>query len=484
MKRAQLDPKAALLLALLGLSGCATNPVTGRNEVSLVSTQQELQIGRDGFAAVVSEYGKYDDAALSAYVDSVGQRVAHVSHLPSLEWHFTLVDDPAVNAFAMPGGYIYVTRGLLAYMNSEAQLAGVLGHEIGHVTHRHTAEAMTRQQLYGLGFGVLQIAAPGLRPYSSAGQQALGLLFLKYSRQNENEADALGVEYATKAGYDPREIPATYATLKRISEASGSSMPSFLSTHPDPGSREATTTTEANQAAAGKSGLMIRQRDYVRHLEGRVFGRDPREGYFEGRTYYHPTLGFQIDFPEGWKQQDSRASVAAAEPSQQGVVQLSVAQAGDASPESFVQSLLATGKLTQATGRRETIGGYDAWVGYVTAPGDNGPANFDLAFIRSGEQTMYQILGQSAARSDASEQRILETMRSFRALADASRRQALPPRLHLLAAPSTGTLRALLPQLGTQGATPEEVAIVNGVDLDETLQSGKTLKLVRPGRTR
>ena len=484
MKRPSLHSITALALALLALSGCATNPVTGRSEVSLVSSQQELQIGRDGFAAVVTEYGKYDDPALAAYVDSVGQRVAHVSHLPNLEWHFTLVDDPAVNAFAMPGGYIYVTRGLLAYMNSEAQLAGVLGHECGHVTHRHTAEAMTRQQLYGLGFGVLQIAAPGLRPYSGAGQQALGLLFLKYSRQNENEADALGIEYATRAGYDPREIPGTYATLKRISEAAGSSMPSFLSTHPDPGSREANTTTLANQAASGKSGLLIRQRDYVRHLEGLVFGRDPREGYFEGRTYYHPTLGFQVDFPEGWKQQDSRSTVAAAEPSQQGVVQLSIAQAGDASPESYVQSLLATGKLTQATGHRETIGGHDAWLGYVTAPGDNGPINFDLAFIRAGEQTMYQFLGQTTARGDAYEQRILDTMRSFRPLADASRRQAAPARVHLANAPSSGTLRALLPQLGTQGATPEEVAIVNGVELDQTIQSGKMLKLVRPGRTR
>src|SRR5437016_8255861 len=181
--------------AAFAVYACATNPVTGRREISLVSPEQELQIGRDGYTAVIAEYGKYDDAALGAYVDGVGQRVAHTSDLPNLEWHFTIVDDPAVNAFAMPGGYIYITRGILPYLNSEAQLAAVLGHEIGHVTHRHTAEAITRQQLYSLGFGVLQVAVPGLRPYSSAGQQALGLLFLSFSRQNENEADALGVEY-------------------------------------------------------------------------------------------------------------------------------------------------------------------------------------------------------------------------------------------------------------------------------------------------
>src|SRR5262249_49332676 len=156
---------------------------------------------------------------------------------------------------------------------------------------------MTRQQLYGLGLGVLEVAAPSLRPYSGASQQALGLLFLKYSRQNENEADALGVEYATKAGYDPREIPATYETLKRVSDAAGSQSPVFLSTHPDPGDREATTTTLSRAAAAGKTGLVIRQRDYLRHLEGLVYGSDPREGFFEGTMFFHPQMGFQLHFP-------------------------------------------------------------------------------------------------------------------------------------------------------------------------------------------
>ena len=137
----------ALLAALpVGLLvGCATNPVTGRKEISLVTTADELAIGKAGYGAVLEEYGLYDDPALQAYVNTIGQKVAHVSHLPNLEWHFTIVDDPAINAFAMPGGYIYITRGILPYLNSEAQLAGVLGHEIGHVTHRHTAEQMTQQ---------------------------------------------------------------------------------------------------------------------------------------------------------------------------------------------------------------------------------------------------------------------------------------------------------------------------------------------------
>ena len=154
-------------------------------------------------------------------METVGQKVARASHQPGLAWHFTVLDDPTVNAFAMPGGYIYVTRGILAHLNSEAQLAGVLGHEIGHVTHRHTAERITQQQLYGLGFGLASALSETVRRYGDLAQQALGLLFLKYSRDDERQADELGVDYAAKAGYDPREIPSTYAMLKRVSDQAG-----------------------------------------------------------------------------------------------------------------------------------------------------------------------------------------------------------------------------------------------------------------------
>ena len=183
MSRLRLWTLAATWAALPVLLGaCATNPVTGRSEISLVSPAQELEIGKQGYAPVIQEYGLYDDAALQSYVNSIGQKVARVSHLPTLQWHFTIVDDPAVNAFAMPGGYIYVTRGLLAYLNSEAQLAGVLGHEIGHVTRRHSAAQMTQQQLYGAGLALGSIVSPTFQRYSGASQKGLSLLFLKFSR--------------------------------------------------------------------------------------------------------------------------------------------------------------------------------------------------------------------------------------------------------------------------------------------------------------
>src|SRR5258705_6938267 len=169
----------AAALALL-LSGCATNPVSGRREFTLVSSSAEARMGREGYKAVLAEYGAYDDSTVQKYVTGVGLKLAKASQLPDLDWHFTVIDDPSVNAFAMPGGYIYITRGILAHLNSEAQLAGVLGHEIGHVTARHTAAQITRQQLAGWSLGLASALSGTVQRYSGAAQQALGLLFLKY----------------------------------------------------------------------------------------------------------------------------------------------------------------------------------------------------------------------------------------------------------------------------------------------------------------
>jgi predicted Zn-dependent protease len=474
-------PCAFLTVLLLSLAACATNPVTGRKEMSLVSPEQELQLGKDGYTAAVAEYGRYDDPALAAYVDSVGQRVARASHLPDLAWHFTVLDDPTVNAFAMPGGYIYITRGILTSLNSEAQLAGVLGHEIGHVTHRHTAESMTQQQLVGLGFGIAQIASSTLRRYSGSAQQALGLMFLSYSRAHETEADELGVAYSTAAGYDSREIPSTYAMLKRVSQAAGSSIPAFLSTHPDPGEREARTTQLSNAAVAGKTGLMIRQRAYIEHLEGVVYGRDPRQGYFEGRTYFHPELGIEMDLPEGWKTQDSRASMQAQEPHSSAAIQVSLADAGQAAPADYVKSLVASGKVTDARGDAELIGGYVAWMGTLIVPGDNNTTSiFDAAYVRISGTSMLELLGQSHIAGDEYDRQIRASMRSVRPLADSLRRSPTPARVHLADAPAAGTFSDEVAKLGPLGVDANELSIINNVQPDETVLAGTRLKLVRP----
>jgi predicted Zn-dependent protease len=480
MKPLRVALSCVVVAVLAGLFiGCATNPVTGRREISLVSPSQELSIGKEGYPAVVSEYGLYDDTRLAAYVDSVGQRLAKASHLPNLEWHFTVLDDPTVNAFAMPGGYIYVTRGIIAHLNSEAQLAGVLGHEIGHVTHRHTAERLTQQSLVGLGLGIASAVSGTFGRYSGAAQQALGIVFLKYSRDDENEADQLGVEYSVAAGYDAREMPATYVMLRRVGEQAGQRMPAFLSTHPDPGDRENRTRELAKTATAGKTGLVVRSRDYVRRLDGMVFGDDPRQGYFEGTRFVQPELGFQITFPSGWKTQNSHSAVAAQAPDQSGVMQLTLVQAPGLAPADYVAQLVRDRKIAGAEGGRETIGGFPAWVGHIGLIRQDGTtATIAAAFIRKSEQ-LFQVLGQAASDESA----IFSSMRSFGAVGPEARASAVPSRIRVVTVGTSGPFSTVLASLGPQALGFEPTSILNNVETDETVAAGTLLKIVvKPAR--
>ena len=479
----------ALFVLLLALPtalvvSCATNPVTGKREFSLVTADQEIAMGKEGYPAVVAEYGLYDDPALAAYVNGIGQKLAKVSEMPTLQWHFTVLDDPTVNAFAMPGGYIYITRGILAHLESEAQLAGVMGHEIGHVTARHSAKQITQQQLTGLGLGLAGAFSESFRQYSGAASQALGLLMLKYGRDDENQSDDLGVRYTTAAGWDPREIPGTYLTLQRISATSGSRLPSFLSTHPDPGDRQQRTTALSSAAAAGKTGLVVGQRVFLEHLRGVVFGDDPRQGYFEADRYYHPGMAFEMSFPAGWATQNGRSAVLAQESGKQAAMQMSLAtNAKTLSPGEYVAALQRDGRITSAEGRTETIGGYPAWVGRMSVPnGQGGTQVLVTSFVRQAPDRMLQFLAQAATAE--LESRVVASVRTLRPLQDASRRSPTPARLRVGQAPSGGAFSVIYPKLGTVGLDVSQAAIMNGVEPEEGIASGQWLKSVEAGRRR
>jgi predicted Zn-dependent protease len=473
----------AFLALLASPFGCATNPVTGRREFSLVSAGQEERIGREGYGAVLAEYGSYEDSTVQRYVSEVGQRVARVSHLPDLEWHFTVIDDPAVNAFAMPGGYIYVTRGILAHLNSEAQLAGVLGHEIGHVTHRHSAEQLTRQQVTGIGLGVAALLSPTASRYGEVAQQALGLMFLKFSRGNETEADQLGVDYATRAGYDPDEIPPTYTMLQRVGERGGQRLPGFLSTHPDPGDRQVRTAELARAARAGKTGLAIRRTEHLQRLSGLLFGSDPRQGYFEGDEFYHPGLGFALTLPAGWSHQNARTAVTAVAPQQRASMQLSLADAGDRSPVAYVAKLAADGRISGSRGGTESIGGFPAWVGRVAVPTQGGGERvLAAAFLRASPDRMFQILGQTGQPDDADFGRVLASVRSFRPLTDPARLRPSPARVRVTSVARAGTFSSVVTALGAQGLELEETAILNDRDPGEVVSPGELIKTVSPAK--
>ena len=469
----------------LAAAGCATNPATGKRQVSFVSPSKELEIGREADPAVQQEYGLYGDSTVQRYVDSVGQKLGSVSHLPELTWHFRVIDSPVVNAFAIPGGYIYITRGILGYLNSEAQLAGVLGHEIGHVTARHSAQQMTRSQIAGIGLLAGAVFVSGLRPYTGLASEGLQLLFLKYSRDNESQADELGVEYATRAGYDPREIPSTYAMLKRVAERQGQNLPNFLSTHPDPGDREVRTAQLASAAMAGaRRDLTVGSARYRQRIEGLVFGDDPRAGYFVANRFYHPDLGFEMIFPDGWTKTNAPSSVTAASQSQGAAMELTLQTSSDpnASPAQYVQSLLSDKKLEEATGRVEPFRDFPAWVGQIVTGGEGGRQDLIAGFVRLKPGQFLQILGKSRSLSDVGGEQIFASIRSVAAIRDTSRLNVSADRLHVTTVDRTGELGKVLPGLGPQALSIEDTAILNNLRATGVVNAGTPIKIVRKGR--
>ena len=234
--------------AILMVPSCAVNPVTGKRQLMLMSEAQEIEMGKQYDPQVISTFGQYQDDQLLQFIQTKGDEMGKLSHRPHLQYHFRILDTPVINAFAVPGGYIYFTRGILAQFNNEAELMGVLGHEMGHITARHTVSNQSKQQLGQLILIGGMIASEEFREFAGYAMQGMQLLFLKFSRDNEREADWIGVEYASKIQYDAQKMADFFKVLNKTNTASDDGgIPTFLSTHPDPGDRYNAVTQHAEQ---------------------------------------------------------------------------------------------------------------------------------------------------------------------------------------------------------------------------------------------
>src|SRR5262252_40827 len=292
---------ATVLAAIATAVACATNPATGQRQLSFMSEEKEIALGQENDAQVRQEMGSYDDRALQEYVTSVGMKLAQVSERPNLPWHFTVADVPAINAFALPGGYIYITRGILPFLDDESQLAGVLGHETGHVTARHAASQYSKSTLSQIGLIGAAIFAPGGQAIAQAGGTGLGLLLLKNSRDDEAQADGLGVRYASRAGWDPAGIPRMLTTLGRIEEASDSKgVPNWLATHPPADDRVQRVQVAVREAENTSQKFTTDREGYLKHVDGIVWGDNPDQGIVRANSFFHQGLRFAYDFPTGW----------------------------------------------------------------------------------------------------------------------------------------------------------------------------------------
>jgi predicted Zn-dependent protease len=464
------------------MAGCARNPVTGKNELSLVSEGQEIQMGQQAAQEVAQTIGFVNDPELQAYVAGIGKRMAAKSERPNLPWEFHVVNDAAVNAFALPGGYIYVTRGLLGYMNSEAELATVLGHEIGHVTARHSVQQISKAQLATLGLGLGSILSSDVAQFAGLASQGLQVLFLKYGRDAENQADELGFRYALGANYDVREMGNVFHTLDRASQLGGGGgrLPEWLSTHPNPENRVKNVEARLDTLHAPLTNTLVGRDEYIKQIDGLTFGEDPRQGFFEGTMFYHPDMQFQMRFPDGWQTQNMPSAVVALSPKQDAIMQLSLA--GNAPPREAAQQFLSQEGVQAGNASTSSINGNQAATSYFQAQTQQGVLEGIVSFISYGGKT-FGIMGYTQQGNLQSYDGAFRgTINSFDRLRNSAAMSVKPAVIQLVRVPSQMTLTQFNQQYPSS-ISIEELAVANELEgPDSVVPRGRTLKRVVGGR--
>jgi predicted Zn-dependent protease len=479
--------KILFAIILLVLASCARNPVTGKKEVMLMSESQEQAMGLESDPSIVQEYGLYQDAKLQTFINTKGKEMASISHRKDLPFEFKILDSPIVNAFAVPGGYVYFTRGIMAHFNNEAEFAGVLGHEIGHVTARHTAKQYSKQMLAQVLMIGGMVVSPTFAQFADLANTGLSLLFLKYSRGHESESDRLGVHYSTEVGYDSHEMAGFFKTLSKLSEGSGS-IPSFMSTHPDPGDRfvNVNAHTDDIHKANGvdKSKLKINRNSYLQMIDGILYGDDPKQGYFENGVFYHPVMKFQFKTPAQWQTANSPAQVQMASADGKAAMFLQEGDAAtlDAAANTFAQKNNITIEDRSST----TVNGIPAIaiLGTHNPPKDqNGQATGQqlkvVAYFYQIGGGVLKMVGISApADFNANFNTFISTMKTMAPLNDPAKINKLPERIKIVTVPRTATLQSVLTSLGVPQTRLNELSILNGMELTESVEAGTLIKVI------
>jgi predicted Zn-dependent protease len=467
--------KSTLVATLLSLplASCATNPVTGESELALVSEEQEIAMGRQADEQVVASMGLVQDEALQSYVSDLGQRLAAQSERPNLPWTFRVVDDPTVNAFALPGGFVYMTRGMLSHLTSEAQLVGILGHEIGHITARHAVNQVSRAQLAQLGLGVGMVLAPEeLQPLGQVAGAGLQLLFLKFSRDDERQSDELGVEYMAEAGYDPAALAGVFQMLARVSDEAGGGVPTWASTHPDPADRHERILSLAEEHPSAER---IARAEYLTTMEGLTFGPDPRQGFFRDGVFHHPELGFRFEVPSGWQGVNTRQAVQAVSENQRAAIVLTLAE--QSSPRGAL-SAFEEQQGVQVTGAAErSVNGVPALWAEFSATTDRGELRGTIMFPEL-EGRVFAVYGYSTASSWSSFASPVErSLSSFRPETDPSVLDVQAQRLQIVQVPGQMKLEEFVQRYPSVVPEPT-VALINQVEQGDVIPEGLAKRVI------
>jgi predicted Zn-dependent protease len=467
-----------LTMAAFLLGGCARDYVSGRPTLSLIDEKQEIALGKEYDEQIVTQYGLYDDPDLAAFIDEIGQSLASVSQRPDLAYHFRELDDGVVNAFALPGGYIYMPRGILAYFNSEDQLAGVLGHETGHVVARHSVEQMSKQTLF-TGFGLTDRLAQRFPVVGGVATAPINLGFLKYSRDQESESDRLGVEYTTRVGFDAHAMADFFHTLGAMSTQGGHSVPTYLSTHPHPEQRYEKVNQLADewQTKVEYSPRATEPVAYLRRIDGMVYGPDPRQGFAREGTYYHPSLRFQFPYPEDWKLANSATRVIVVAPDEKALVVMALTDAPSAS--AAADTFQAAGNLQVTNRRKESVNGLPVVVVESVHVDGRQRTRFMSQFVEHGEivLTFHALASEPDYPTYAKSFDLL--LGGVAPVTDRAILDVEPRRVRIVQAQAAGDLASVLAGMGVLEEELQEMANMNGRNLQDPVANGDWLKIVR-----
>jgi predicted Zn-dependent protease len=478
----------AATLAAMSVASCATNPVTGRQDVVLMSEAQEVQMGRDEHPKILQQYGRYGDEALQAYVNQVGQRIAAVSQRPQLQYTFTILDSAEVNAFALPGGYVYITRGIMAYLNSEAELVAVLGHEVGHVTARHAVRQQTGATAAGVGATVIGILT-GSGDLANVANMAGSALVSGYGRDMELEADDLGAQYLARLGYDPDAMIDVVRLLKNqesfeIQQARAENRKPHIyhgvfATHPDNDTR-----LHEVVKAAHKAGDQVDRPDgrdvYLSHVRGLPFGSSAAQGMVRGSRFYHADMGFTVAFPGAWSVDNTPSKVVAFTAQKDAFLELYAMPApSNLGPREFlVKNLGGTTLASSESLQSNGLQGYTAIAREVTLPwGNRGPARFAVVYMNN---MAYVFRGgtRNGSAFAAEDPLFMSSIRTFRRLKDNEFALAEPTRIELVKATPQTRIEALAQSSPIRPYPAEQLRLLNDLYPDKEPAAGQTLKVV------
>jgi predicted Zn-dependent protease len=478
-----------VLLALLGLAACSptVNPATGRREIILMSPEEERQIDEAEARRIEAELGLVGDARLTGYIDAIGQVLAGHSPRKDVAHVFSVVEAEEPNAFALPGGHIYVSRGLITVSNSEAELANVLGHEIGHVAARHAAQRQAHLNTFGLAT-LLSDLLNGGAPEQPDSESISGHFVARYARNQEREADVIGQQLAVDAGVDPRGLASFMRTLDNLTKVEiGFSLgQGYFSTHPAAQERMLDATARA-QERHWRAPIKLRtqwtpelavartREAFLARIEGMSIGRPASEGVFVGDRFLHPDLGFSLRFPHGWKQRNQAAQVVAVSPRGDGVVVLQLDRPSE-DPEVTALDYAEREGLELQNPARIRIGGLPAYRAEASVPTSFGRIFAEITWIAHGEN-IYRLLSGMREGSLVKYKGLFRKFsHSFRPLTAADRPDITELRLRVVTTRAGETLRELSERSGNEWSAVY-TAVANGLTVGARQPAGVAVKV-------